>query len=448
MRRGIVVIGLDCAAPRFVFGPDAFDLPNLRALMQHGCFGPIESCHPPITVPAWACMMSGRDPGELGCYGFRNRVDHSYAELTPANGASIREPRVWDILSRHGKQCIVVGVPQTFPPKPLNGCLVSGMDTPDTSAAYTYPKSLKREIEAACGGYIPDVKDFRTENKGELLQRIYALMENRFAVTTHLMKTKPWDFCMMVEMGVDRLHHGFWKYCDPSHPKFIADNPFAHVFRDYYRAVDARIGELIEIAGDETTVIVVSDHGAKAMHGGLRINQWLLDNGYLKLKSRVAPGTRIEDCAIDWPRTKAWSYGGYYARLFLNVRGREPEGFIAQGDYERIRDEIADGIRAMNGPGGERLDNRVLKPEEIYRQVKGIAPDLLVYPDNLNRRAIGSVGHNSIYADENDIGPDDANHDYNGIFILRDPSGSGLQAPRTILGITPMVLSSFGIRAM
>ena len=146
MRRRVLIIGLDCAAPRFVFGPDAFDLPNIRALMDRGCWGPLESCHTPITVPAWACMMSGKDPGELGCYGFRNRADYSYNEMVTANGASIREPRVWDTLSRHGKRCIVIGVPQTYPPKPLNGCLVSGMDTPGANADYTYPKSLKREI--------------------------------------------------------------------------------------------------------------------------------------------------------------------------------------------------------------------------------------------------------------------------------------------------------------
>ncbi|MCC6794579.1 MAG: alkaline phosphatase family protein [Candidatus Hydrogenedentes bacterium] len=441
----VLVIGLDCAAPRFVFGPDAFDLPNLRALMERGCYGPLESCHPPITVPAWACMMTGKDPGELGCYGFRNRADYSYNEMTTANGAAIREPRVWDILSRYGKQCIVLGVPQTFPPKPLNGCLVSGMDTPDTSVDYTYPKSLKREIERECGAYIPDVKDFRTDDKEGLLKRLYALMENRFAVARYLMKAKSWNFFMMVEMGVDRLHHAFWKYCDPLHPKFVTGNPFEHVFRDYYRAVDTRIGALIALAGDDVTTIVVSDHGAKAMRGGLRINQWLIDSGYLRLKETPPAGTRLEDCAVDWRNTRAWSSGGYYARVFLNVQGREPEGCVAQQHYNRTRDEIANGIREINGPNNERPNNRVLKPEEIYRQMNGIAPDLIVYPDDLNWRAIGTVGHDSIYADENDTGPDDANHDYDGIFIADGRNEEVGAVPQSIYEIAPWVLGAFGI---
>jgi len=362
-------------------------------------------------------MLSGKDPGELGCYGFRNRADYSYDAMVTANGNAIREPRVWDVLSRQGKQCIVVGVPQTYPPRPLNGFLVSGMDTPDASADYTYPKSLKKEIERAVGEYIPDVRNFRTENKAELLTRIYALMENRFAVANHLMKTKPWDFCMMVEMGVDRLHHAFWKYCDPSHPKYVEGNEFENVFRDYYRAVDARIGELLSTAGNSTTVFIVSDHGAKAMRGGLRLNQWLINEGYLRLAAPAAPGTRFEDCEIDWSNTQAWSAGGYYARVFLNVAGREPQGCVQPKTYESLRDEIAEKVAAICGPDGVLLRNKVLKPESIYRQVNGIPPDLLVYPDDLDWRAIGTVGHDSIYADENDTGPDDANHDYDGIFV-------------------------------
>lgn len=444
----VLVIGLDCAAPRFVFGPDAFDLPNIRALMERGRYGPLESCHPPITVPAWACMTTGKDPGELGCYGFRNRIDHSYREMVTANGASIKEPRIWDMLSRNGKHCIVLGVPQTYPPKPLNGCLVSGMDAPDSECDHTYPKSLKREIEWTCGGYIPDVRDFRTDDKTGLLLRIYEHMQNRFAIASYLVKSKPWDFFMMVETGLDRLHHGFWKYCDPSYPKFEPGNPFQHAFREYYSALDARIGDLLALAGENVTTIVVSDHGAKAMRGGLRINQWLFDNDYLRLKDRVARGTRIEDCPFDWPNTRAWSSGGYYARVFLNVEGREPQGCVRREHYERVRNEIAEGLRAINGPNGETLQNIVLKPEEIYRKTNGIAPDLIVYPDDLNWRAIGTLGHDSIYADENDTGPDDANHDYNGIFIMdNDGSCAANALPRNILDVAPLVLSLFGVSA-
>ncbi|MDZ4859348.1 MAG: alkaline phosphatase family protein [Candidatus Hydrogenedentes bacterium] len=441
----VLVIGLDCAAPRFIFGLDAFDLPNIRGVMERGSWGLLESCHPPITIPAWACMTTGKDPGELGCYGFRNRADYSYGAMVAANGATINAPRVWDPLSRQGKQCIVVGVPQTYPPRPLNGCLVSGIDTPDTSVDYTYPKSLKKEIERAVGEYIPDVRDFRTDDKAGLLARIYALMENRFAAAQYLMKNKPWDFFMMVEMGMDRLHHAFWKYCDPSHPKYLEGNPFSNVFREYYRAVDDQIGELLAIAGDDTTLFIVSDHGAKAMRGGLRLNQWLENEGYLKFAVPPTPGMRIEDCAVDWPNTRVWSAGGYYARLFLNVAGREPQGCVQLDHYESLRNELITKIASIPGPAGEPLQNRVLKPEDLYNQVHGVPPDLLVYPDDLNWRAIGTLGHETIYTDENDTGPDDANHDYHGILIATDKAPAVEQpvATQPILSVCDRIIASF-----
>ena len=96
----VLLIGLDCATPQFLFGPDKFDLPNLQKLMDAGTYGLLRSCHPPITVPAWAVMMSSKDPGTLGYYGFRNRKDRSYDAMFTANSTAVKEPRVWDILAR------------------------------------------------------------------------------------------------------------------------------------------------------------------------------------------------------------------------------------------------------------------------------------------------------------------------------------------------------------
>src|SRR3990170_753578 len=149
--RRVLVIGLDCAPPELVFERWRDELPNLRRLMGEGAWGPLESCIPPITVPAWSAMMTSRDPGELGFYGFRNRGAHSYEELHTANSSYVREPTVWDVLSQHGKEVVLVAVPQTYPPKPVNGCLVSCFLAPGTDAQYTYPTGLKDEVETVTG---------------------------------------------------------------------------------------------------------------------------------------------------------------------------------------------------------------------------------------------------------------------------------------------------------
>ena len=457
----VLVIGLDCATPQFVFGPQRFDLPNLRRLAADGCWGPLRSCDPPITAPAWAVMMSGRDPGALGCYGFRNRKDYSYDGMVTANSAAIRVRRVWDIASRCGKKVVVLGVPQTYPVTPVNGWMVADFLAPDTNADYTYPKALKAEIEAAVGEYIIDVRDFRTEKKDWLLEQVHAFMHNRFDVARHLMTTKPWDFFMMVEMGVDRLHHGFWKFCDPMHPKYEPGNPYENAIRDYYTVVDRRIGELLALAGPETAVMVVSDHGAKAMLGGVCINQWLINEGYLRVADPLdAPGLnsaaaeslgtrkRIEDCSIDWSQTRAWASGGYYGRVFLNVAGREPQGIVSPDEYEALRSELIGKIEAMPGPdhAAAWLGNKAVRPEDLYKTVNGIAPDLIVYFGDLSWRSVGAVGFDSIYTFENDTGPDDANHDFYGIFIMDDRTGrSGVEMKDLkIVDVAPTILDLLG----
>jgi predicted AlkP superfamily phosphohydrolase/phosphomutase len=443
----VLVIGLDCATPQFVFGPDRFDMPNLQAVARAGGWGLLRSCDPPITVPAWACMTSSKDPGTLGVYGFRNRKDNSYDGMSTANATAIKEMRVWDILSRSGKKVAVVGVPQTYPVKPVNGWLTSGFLAPDTSVDFAYPKALKAEVLEKVGDYIFDAKDFRTDEKDRLLKQIYALMHNRFDVAKYLMTTKPWDFFMMVEMGVDRMHHAFWKYVDRTHPKFEPGNPYENVMREYYKAVDDRIGELLSLVGDETAVFIVSDHGARPMYGGLCVNQWLIQEGLLVVRDKLDGLKRIEDCDIDWSKTKVWGSGGYYGRLFFNVRGREPQGIIDPAEYESFRDELVARIEAMPDHEGKPLGNKAHKPQDLYRKVAGVAPDLIVYFGDLGWRSVGTVGFDSIYTFENDTGPDDANHDFHGIFVMDDRAGRGGEEFRglQLMDMAPTILDLMGV---
>jgi len=145
----LLIIGLDCAAPQLLFDAWADRLPNLRRLMQSGIHCKLMSTIPPITVPAWTAMMTSNDPGMLGVYGFRNRVDYSYDALCIANSSTIKAKTVWNHLSRNRLRSLVMGVPQTYPPKPLNGALVACFMTPDKTVQYTHPPELASELEAA-----------------------------------------------------------------------------------------------------------------------------------------------------------------------------------------------------------------------------------------------------------------------------------------------------------
>src|SRR5262249_18841259 len=146
---------------------------------------------------------------------------------------------------------------------------------------YTYPPLLRQEVEQVVGEYLFDCTDFRTEDKDDLLRQVYEMTDRRFALAEHFLSTKPWQLFAMVEMGVDRMHHGFWKHMDPEHRKHEPGNPYADAIRDYYRHVDGLMARLLAHADDETVVLVVSDHGAKRMDGGIRINEWLRGEGLL-----------------------------------------------------------------------------------------------------------------------------------------------------------------------
>jgi len=441
----VLIVGLDCAVPRFVFDHESLSLPNLHRLMGEGIWGELRSCDPPITIPAWSCMTSGLDAGSLGVYGFRNRRDHSYGPLALASAHDIRAKRLWDYAGDAGLDSIVLGVPQTYPPRPLRGCLVTDLLTPSTSVPYTYPESVASELRAAAGEYIIDVPDFRADARNGLADRIHALMHNRFDYAEYLLRAKSWQLFMMVEIGLDRIHHAFWQDADPAHPDYRPGNQYESVIPDYYRALDARIGRLLDAIGRDAAVLVVSDHGARALHGGFAINQWLIDHGYLVLKQTPSAPVPLTPELVDWSCTRAWGEGGYYARISLNVAGREPQGIVPRDGYEPLRDQLIARLEAVRGPNSERLGNRVLKPEAIYANVNGVAPDLLAYFGGLAWRSVGKVG-GGLFWRGNDAGSDGANHDFPGVFILRAP---GVQ-PRRIDGtslfdVAPTVLALLGI---
>jgi predicted AlkP superfamily phosphohydrolase/phosphomutase len=443
----VMILGLDCAEPSLVLERWRDRLPTLARLMERGAYGRLTSVIPPITVPAWSCMMASRTPGDLGVYGFRNRSDHSYDALFIANGTAIKEPRLWDLATRRGKRSIVLGVPGTYPPRPLNGVLVTCFLTPSTESQYTFPPMLRREVEQVVGEYLFDTKEFRTEKKDWLLEQIYEMTDRRFALAEHLLTTKPWELFVMVEMGPDRMHHGFWKDMDPEHRKHEPGGRFESAILDYHVHLDGLLGRLLAHADDDTAVLVVSDHGAKRMDGGIRVNEWLRREGLLATSREPNGVERLADVGIDWPRTTAWGDGGYYARIFLNVRGREPEGTITPEDYERVRDDLARRLEAIPDENGNPIGTRVFKPEELYEQVGGVAPDLIVHFGDLFWRAVGTIGgHEGVHTFENDTGPDDANHAQDGLLIMAGPGiEPGVREGMHLLDVAPTVLELLGL---
>ncbi|MDD4293999.1 MAG: alkaline phosphatase family protein [Candidatus Omnitrophica bacterium] len=447
LNKKTLIIGLDCLSPYLFFDKFFKDLPNISKMAKNSLYGRMRSTVPPITSPAWMSMMTSRTPGDLGIYGFRNRSDNSYEKMSIVTSLSIKDKTVWDYLGSAGKKSIAIGVPPSYPPKKINGIMTGCFLAPDDKGIFAYPKEICGEIKEKLGEYRIDVRDFRTDDKDRLLQEIYSLTTNRFGVAQYLLKNKQWDFFMFVDMGTDRLHHGFWRFCDPEHNKFVKNNKYKNVFKDYYLFLDKKVGELMSIIDKDTTVYIVSDHGAKKIDGCFCINEWLIKKGYLKLKEYPDKVVKLTPSMIDWDNTYAWGEGGYYGRVFFNIKGREPKGIIKKSEQEnfiaRLKKDLND-IEYINSKADKTI---VYEPGELYGKVNGVAPDLLVFFGDLFWRSAGKVGFNSIYTFDNDTGPDDANHDWCGVFMMYDKSiKKGREIDETsIYDIAPTILNNMGL---
>ncbi|MFW6023082.1 MAG: alkaline phosphatase family protein [Halanaerobiaceae bacterium] len=451
MTQKVMIIGLDAAPPELIFEKWRDQLPNLNRLINEGGYGPLKSSDPPITCPAWMSMVTGKDAGTLGFYGFRNRKNYSYQDLSFVNSRWVHEDKIWDIIAGEGKRSILLGVPQTYPPSDVNGVMVSGFLTPGLDYNYTYPTAVKNEIKDIVSKYIFDVE--RGDLDRELLQ-IYEMTEKRFKLAEHFLNSRKWDFFMMVEMGTDRIQHFFWEYFDESHPCYRKDNKYRNAILNYYKFVDENLGKILEYAADDTLLLVVSDHGAQKMTGGFAINEWLQEKGYLVLREDVEGVTPIEMAKIDWNSTRAWGFGGYYGRIFLNVEGREPLGLVPQSEYESFRDELISELEnisdnnvssIVSNSNEEKLfmQNTVCRPEDLYQNIRNIPPDLMVYFNDLEWRSIGNLGYGNYIIPPEQLRPYSANHTSQGIFISN--KGRGYLDGLDIRDVASTVISYYGI---
>src|SRR5256886_3526753 len=263
----VVIIGLDAATwtlirPWMAEG----GMPNLAKLMKEGVSGAFRSILPPITPPAWTSFMTGKNPGKHGVFHFIETAADSYA-MNYANGGSRRSPTVWKLLNAAGLSVGTMNIPFTYPPEPLDGFQISGLDTPSESSPFIHPPSLRQELEDHMVKISHDIRylGFMSthERRDQVLAEMEKIDQQWAAAALYLLENHPQDVMMFVFMSIDTVQHYFWQYMDRSHflydPK--AEPRFGNAVRKVYERLDAVTGRIIEKLPDDTTVFVVSDHG-------------------------------------------------------------------------------------------------------------------------------------------------------------------------------------------
>jgi predicted AlkP superfamily phosphohydrolase/phosphomutase len=376
----VILLGLDGATFDLI-DPwlERGELPNFARIVEESVKGELTSIFPPTSPGAWSSIVTGKNPGKHGLFDWRIRHNNSY-DLIPVSAANRYGQALWDILSENGLKVGILNVPMTYPPAMVNGFMVSGMDTPSEAEVFTYPPDLYQEICTHCGQYVVDawVETGEGAARERWLSRLRASLQSREAALNYLMEKYPWDFLMAVFVFPDRLQHVLWHCFDQRHPFYTPAlaNQCGEVLLEFYQMADKFLGGLVDRVDENTTLFVVSDHGFGPIHKLVFVNKFLQNLGLLKIK-RDAPPPKI-----DWAHTKAYAFG-YHGSIYINLRGREPEGTVMPGQqYEELREQIIEALRNLVDPEtGKPIVSAIYKREEIYHGPYLVrAPDVLFQP--------------------------------------------------------------------
>lgn len=442
MSQRLLVIGLDGAS--FNVLDALFEkryLPNLAKLIANGARADLETTFPPITAVAWSTFMTGKNPGKHGIFEFVKRDGNR--ELA-VNASFRRGPAIWDLLSRAGKRVIVHNFPCTYPPRVINGLMIADFMTPQGKTDFTYPKSLLPELEDWFGPYRLHLSQtYANGNVQGVLDELNDELEYKARVTEYLMTGYEWDAFFQYFWGTDRIQHELWHIIDDSHPRHNERESAAYREKvyDYFRRVDEVIGRLLQLAGEDALVWVVSDHGFGPVHTYCSLNIWLLQEGFLKLKQDVL--TRLKSAMfrlgmtpeaafkvvkrlplgrfrpargvsqrpgssellstlflsfndVDWSRTVAFSKGNY-GQLYVNLQGREPDGSVSEDDYDVVCDKLVERLKTIKDPKtGDQWVGQVFRRHEIYSgPCVTDAPDVAFLPQDMKYLPLGNADFTS-----------------------------------------------------
>lgn len=488
----VMIIGLDGATLDLIRPwAEAGVLPTFRKLMEHGAWGPLRTIRPPMTPTAWSSFLTGMNPGKHGLYDFTGHKKDSY-ETYLMNASHRDGPSLWRLLSQAGYRVVVFNVPLTYPPEPVNGVMVSGLLTPAGAKDATWPPELQKEIQQAIPefNFSPPGMYSRGQDL-QFVQSVRALNQTTLRVARYLMDRQPWDFLVSIFMGTDIMSHFMWKHMvtrGASAPEAIRD-VLANAIQDCYRDVDAALAELMQAAGEDTYLIVMSDHGFGEMASYFSVNPWLAERGYIKFKrnplsqlrylayrlglnplsifglirnlgladtvrkssrknlglmQEIVKALSLSFRDVDWSRTRAYS-NGYAGPIFINLKGREPQGTVAPGaEYEAVLEEIIADLRQLKEPGTDLpFVGEIFRGREIYSGAHiDQAPDLIFFPRDWKYAGLGMVEFpsNRWLAPSPDRS---GHHRMDGILFLSGPGvrpGYQVQGA-SIMDIAPTVLA-------
>lgn len=467
-------------------------LPTFKWLMEEGSWGPLRSRLPLIVPQLWGTIVTGQNPGRHGALGFWQRG--SDGRFHPANGSHLKAKTIWRWLSERGLRCGIVNVPFTYPPQPLNGFMISGEDAPGAHRSIAWPQGLYDELVRTFGRY--RLKDIFPggRKKEDYLTLFDEDIAKQTEVLRYLTSRKPWDFLLVFSHASAIAQHYFWSDMESNDP----DNPYRDLIKTAYRGLDRQIGMLIQAAGSDAQVFVISECGAGRLQSGVQVNTWLAQEGFLTRNSqpkqaegvarsrgrqsrrlvaiartrlqgllpkslhfwvnRYAGGVKewiqsyLNESDINWAQTRVFSRGKE-GEVYVNLKGRDPHGIVEPGaEYEALRDSVIDRLSRLIDPAtGRRAVDRVFRREELYEgPYTPATPDLIIaWRDTAYQPTESDRDRDAVFVDrwrEYMDWPTTGSHRVDGIFFA---AGAGIRRNKRIEGagivdLMPTWLSALG----
>jgi len=479
--RRVLVLGLD-GATFDILQPMAEDgrIPNLARLMKEGSHGVLESTVPPVTIPAWVSMLTGKNPGKLGVYDLVRRNGYG---VEPNAYCYRGQSPLWHILNAYGIKTGLMNIPGTYPPEEVDGFMVTGMMTPSEGSVFCHPMTLASELDSTVSKYEIDVRQWQYSDEAHFIKDAYRITEKRGRAAEHLIRSVPCEFYMIVFTSGDRMQHVLW-------------NKRA-VIEEYWEKLDRVIGRILRLFGDDTAVFVVSDHGFGPVARTFYVNEWLRRRGYLRVKrsmnerlvakvgefmeglyrflgekkllypltvflnkavgfNRVMKYTfaylateRLE-ARVNWRKTKAFSsvHTPSFGHIYLNAEGME-HGRVSEGERDELLRSILEDFSRLSDPDtSERLRVDAYTAEELYIGPHvDEAPDIVFIVDGGRCEFDAKVGDGILFEDGAPLTGWTGTHTMNGVFIARGP---GIRREQRVEGVriidvAPTVLGLLGI---
>jgi predicted AlkP superfamily phosphohydrolase/phosphomutase len=440
-------------------------LPTLARLMSVGSWGVLRSVIPPVTMPAWASFLTGLSPGNHGLYSFLQRQPGTYS-MTPFNASYLQASDIGSLLNRHGKRVALINVPATYPPKPLDGMVVTGLETPGQTVAYTHPAWLQEELHQRFDYEVERTEKYDPGQEKLFWRAVERVEQKRLEAVLWLMEQDAWDFFAVVFRGTDILGHAFWRFMDPTHPAHdpVLAQEYGDVLLRHYQKMDTAVAQIQARLLPDDILLLMSDHGFGPIHRDVYIDNVLAQAGLLHMKQttkararqmlfqagltprnmlRLLAWLRLRNLSrklipqnkrlavsaglllynsVDWSRTVAYPLGGA-GQIFVNLQGREPEGIVESGmAYTAVCDEVERALLALRDPDtGKPVVARVWRKAEAYgTHALPDLPDLYIEWVNDQYTDMGGIGYGrGIFSEP--IRGRSGGHTMRGIFLAHGP---------------------------